>query len=432
MSSDENIKASEASAASDSKDRLDAEPHANDVLDEPDTDPTERADFELQANDSLDEPDTDIDIDDIELDDIDTDRTNSEPPGSPPPPPREKRSGTTIAVGLILFLAILGLGAAAYYWQQNVYQADLDILREQLRALDSAQDQSGADIQQSIAAVAEAAKSAQAQAGSLGTKIDTALSAQTDLQRSVSALYEKETQTSVDWVLAETEYLVLAATQRLALERDVGTAIAALRGADQRLQSAEHPDLIPVREQIIKDITALEGVNQPPVETLAIYLATTIAVVDDLPTKPIAEEVAPFSSTRAGEYAAEDWRRLGYSIWSDLVDLVEVKDADLPDSVLFDPELRYFLRQNLKIELASARLSVLRRDSKNLAASVELINTLLENYYDTSDAKVGNITKQLNEAKAMDFAPAMPSITTSLDVIRKYRLARAANAGSAQ
>ncbi|MFT4561054.1 MAG: uroporphyrin-3 C-methyltransferase [Gammaproteobacteria bacterium] len=413
MSSDENPKSSETQATSDSQEPSDVEPQTNSTIDEQDGD-----------------IDTDIDIDEIELDDIDTDRTNLEPQASPPP--RQKLSGITIVVGLLLLFAIIVLGGAGYYWQQNVYQADLEILREQVRALSGAQTQSGANLEQSIAAAAEVAESAQAQAGSLGSKIDAALAAQNDLQRSVGALYEKETQTSVDWVLAETEYLVLAATQRLALERDVETAIAALRAADQRLRSAEHPDLIPIREQIIKDITALEGVNQPPVETLAIYLATEIGRVDDLPTKPIAEEVTPFSSTRAGEYAAEDWRRLGYAIWSDLVDLVEVKDADLPDSVLFDPELRYFLRQNLKIELASARLAVLRHDKGNLGASVDLINVLLENYYDTSHAKVKNLTKTLNEAKETDLMPAMPSITSSLDVIRKYRLARPANSGSAQ
>jgi uroporphyrin-III C-methyltransferase len=407
MNNDENPKASEPPNAGDSRKRLDVEPQTNGVIDD---------------------QDSDIDIDEIELDDIDTDRTNREPPASPPS--SLVRSRLALVAGLILFLSILALGGAAFYWRQTVYEADLGILREQLAALSSSQAQSSADINHSIAAAAETAESAQAQAGSLGSKIDTALAAQNDLQRSVSALYEKETQTSVDWVLAETEYLVLAATQRLALERDVETAIAALRAADQRLGSAEHPDLIPIREQIIKDVTALEGVNQPPVEGLAIFLATAIGMVDELPTKPIAEEITAFSTVRTGEYKVEDWRRLGYAIWSDLVDLVQVKDADLPDSVLFDPELRYFLRQNLKIELASARLSVLRLDSKNLGASVVLINRLLENYYDSSDAKVNNLVKKLNEAKETDLAPAMPSITTSLDVIRKYRRTRAANSGS--
>ena len=197
-----------------------------------------------------------------------------------------------------------------------------------------------------------------------------------------------------------------------------------MRAADQRLRSADHPDLIPIRDQLIKDITALEGVNRADVEGLALYLAKTIDQVDDLPTKPIAEEITPFATVREGEYAATDWRRLGYAIWSDLVDLVEVKDADLPDSVLFDPELRYFLRQNLKLELASARLAVLRRDRANLDASVVLIKRLLGSYYDENDAGVKSITARLDEAATLELKPQLPNISGSLDVIRRQRAER--------
>jgi uncharacterized protein HemX len=255
------------------------------------------------------------------------------------------------------------------------------------------------------------------------------VAATAELQRSVNALYEKETQTSVDWVLAEADYLILAATQRLALERDSDTALAALRAADQRLRAADNPAFLPIREQLIKDISALEAVNRADIEGLAIYLAKTIDQVDDLPTKPIAEDVTPFASVRENDYSAKDWRRLGYAIWSDLVELVEVKDADLPDSVLFDPELRYFLQQNLKLELASARLSVLRRDRANLQASVNLIKHQFDAYYDVSDAAVKSIVRRLDQAAALDLAPSLPNISGSLDVIRKVRASMAATAG---
>ena len=268
---------------------------------------------------------------------------DSEPATEPTPVPR-KRSLLGLIGWVILFGLILGLGIAAYYWQQNVYNNDLASLREQLAAISGAQSNVSGQIEIAVADVASTAQSAATGVDALRVKLESQVAKQGDLARSVSALYEKETQTSVDWVLAEAEYLILAATQRLALERDVDTAVAALRAADQRLRSAEHPDLIPIRDKIIADVTALEAVHLPDVEGLAIYIGKTIDQVDSLPTKPIAEELTPFATVRSGEYAAEDWRKLGYAIWSDLVELVEVKDAELPDGVLFDPELRYFLR----------------------------------------------------------------------------------------
>jgi uroporphyrin-3 C-methyltransferase len=343
-----------------------------------------------------------------------------------------KGGGLRLLGGIVLLILIVALAASAFYWQANVYQSDLQTLREQMSAINGAQSAAGTELKANLDQLNAVATGAADQTSNLGAKIEKTLKAQSDLQRSLSALYEKETQTSVDWVLAEAEYLILAATQRLALERDAETALAALRAADQRLRSAEHPDLIPIRERIIEDIAALEAVNLPDIEGLAIYLAKSIGLVDELPTKPIAEQVTPFSSVRTGEYKAEDWRRLGYAIWTDLVELVEVKDADLPDSVLFDPELRYFLRQNLKLELTSARLAVMRRDRANLEASVTLINRLFEAYYDTSVASVANLSSRLTDAQSLELTPTLPSITGSLDVIRKHRAARSESAGPAQ
>jgi uroporphyrin-3 C-methyltransferase len=341
-----------------------------------------------------------------------------------------RRRACVLVGWVILLVLVLLLGGGAYYWQQNVYQTDLRMMGEQLVAATGAQARATRQLENTIAELRITSESAAKAVNALGPQIDSTVSAQSDLQRSVSALYEKETQTSVDWVLAEAEYLVLAATQRLALERDVDTALAALQAADQRLRSADHPGLIPIRDQLIQDIIALESVNLPDVEGFALYLAKTIAQVDELPSKPVAEEIAPFVTVREGEFEAKDWRRLGYAMWSDLVDLVEVKDAEMSDTVLFDPELRYFLQQNLKLELASARLAVLRRDRANLEASVGLINRLLEAYYDTAQASVASISKRLNEAAALDLAPRLPSITGSLEVIRQHRQARSASIGS--
>jgi len=356
--------------------------------------------------------------------DADEDRSADPSPDAASLEPRARGGTAAIVVSVLLFALLL---AGAWYWHQYRYAPALAALAEDVAGTGAGQTSLAAELDATRAGIdsvgAEAA-GVLAEVDALGAKIDSAVQGQADLRRSVSALYEKETQTSVDWVLAEAEYLVLAATQRLALERDTDTAIAALRAADQRLRSAEHPDLIPIRDQLIKDITALEGVNRADVEGLALYLAKTIDQVDDLPTKPIAEEVTPFATVRDGEYAAADWRRLGYAIWSDLVDLVEVKDADLPDSVLFDPELRYFLRQNLKLELASARLAVLRRDRANLEASAGLIKRLFEAYYDENDAGVKSIKARLDEAVTLELKPQLPNISGSLDVIRRQRADR--------
>ena len=346
---------------------------------------------------------------------------------------KNQQSGGLLGAALTIIVSIAIVAAGAYYWHQNYFAPQHRAIETKLSEVAANQT----DVQTSLSALSagndlnqslDALKAEQsALSGTLGARIDEVAAAanktadaQQQLQQSVASLYEKEDHSALEWVLAEAEYLVLAANQRLALEGDINTAIAALKAADQRLSSENHPDLIPVRDRIIEDATALEAVKLPDTEGLAIYLAKVIEQVKELPTKAVADSVEPFSSTKNLSDEAKNWRNVANAMWTDLVELVEVKDAALPDSVAFDPELRYFLQQNLRLELASARLSVLRRDGRNFRASVSLIKEMLNDFYETSDTSVSSIIERLSEAEALEFEPALPKITASLDVIRAY------------
>ena len=329
-----------------------------------------------------------------------------------PAPARSGRGGF-----VLLLLLIIGVAAGGWYWVEGL-RADIET------RLDAGFD----DAAEGTAAVAarqgelashidEAAAASAAVAG----RIDPLADAQAQLEESVKALYAREAQASLDWVLAEVEYLVFAATQRLALERDVSTAVVALKAADARLRAAQHPDLIGLREQLATDIGKLEAVPDPDVEGLAIFLADAVTRVESLPTKPIADLDMSFSSMTEEEVSGENWEGMAKALWADLRSLVEVKDGKLEDGVLFDPKLRYFLRQNLRLELASARLAVLKRDQENFRAALTLVNDLLDTYYDTDAAAVAAIRARVDEALAVEIAPPVPGIAASLDAVRAKR-----------
>ncbi|MGR8946547.1 MAG: uroporphyrinogen-III C-methyltransferase [Gammaproteobacteria bacterium] len=379
------------------------------------------------SNDELKEEAGNVDSDVVTDDSEDIDQLTHQSPD------RQNKQSAMLGSIISIVLSVLIAAFGAYYWYQNQYLpqhqsiiAKMDALGDQQSTIETSLTalKGGAGLD---AAVESVAAQQVALKNSLSKRVDSVsqqakkvAEAQRQLQQSVASLYEKESQSSLDWVLAEAEYLVLAANQRLALEGDINTAIAALKAADQRLGSADHPDLIPIRDQIIEDAAALEAVKLPDIEGLAIYLAKVIAQVKDLPTKQVPDPVKPFSGTKNLGDEAKDWRHVANAVWTDLVELVEVKDAALPDSVSFDPELRYFLQQNLRLELASARLSALRRDGQNFRASVDLIENMFTEFYDTSATNVKSILGRLSEAKNYEFEPALPKITASLDVIRAH------------
>ncbi|MGE0485140.1 MAG: uroporphyrinogen-III C-methyltransferase [Gammaproteobacteria bacterium] len=332
---------------------------------------------------------------------------------SPATPPRASR-----APWFVLLLALLLAAGAGYYWISQVFPISERSQDARLAELATAQ--------QALAARVDAADAAAAAATAEAAAVDGRLAAidgrQDELAESVKALFTRDAEISLDWVLAEAEYLVFAATQRLALERDVATATAALRAADQRLAAAKHPDLTALRAQLTQDIAALEAVAQPDIEGLALWLAEAQRRADDLPTRPIAALDSGFRATSAAAPAeAGGWRGTARALWSDLVSLVQVEDGELSDSVLFDPKLRFLLRQNLRLELASARHAALRRDDDNFRASNAQVVHLLDTYYDTDDGGVQGIVRHLKDVAGLELAPALPDISGSLDAVRGLR-----------
>lgn len=336
-------------------------------------------------------------------------------PASAPVASRARSAATVLAAAALL--VALAVAAAGYWWVTRVEPPRSAALAARVAVLEGAQS---GNANRFDTAVAELTQGRNEQAA-LAAGVAALEHAHASLTDSVKALYARDQQLSLDWALAEAEYLVLAAGQRLALERDVRTARAALEAADERLRTAEHPHLIPVREQLTRDIAALDAVALPDVEGLALYLADAVARVDTLPTKAIADLDMSFAHTREENVSSGDWRGLARAVWADVLSLVEIKDGELPDGVLFDPELRYFLQQNLKLELASARLAVLARDTENFRAAGRLVGDLLTRYYAADDAGVSALLGWLEQQRALELDPEVPAIAGSLDALRSVR-----------
>ena len=225
-------------------------------------------------------------------------------------------------------------------------------------------------------------------------------------------------------VLANVEDLISFAEQRLSLAQDVVGAQIALNAALTRLHADAEPAQIVLHDQLKHDLAALDAVVVPAVAALARQLAAASAAVDTLPLQPVAKTHASAAATAPA--TIDDWRGLAAAMWHDLLSLVEIKNADQLDTVLFEPQLRNFMLQNLKLELASARLAVLARDSANLHTSVELITDQLQRYFVTEDAAVRSLLDTLAAARTADLAPSLPSMAESLAAVRTARHSAAA------
>ena len=327
---------------------------------------------------------------------------------------QSRRGGLLALLALVLTLAV---ATAGYYWTRFVTAPDAAALRARLDELSAER----AALERRLAAADQGLQKLESAQTTAASRVDELHQTTTELARSLHALAAQGGDKSRDWVLAECEYLILAASQRLALEHDVASARAALLAADQRLRAIDHPAVGALREMLAGDLQALAAVAVPDIEGLSLKFAAHIRKVDILQTKPIAEVDTSLRHARQVSVARDNWRGVLRAMWDSLISLVEIKEGELPDSVLFDPKLRYFLEQNLKLELSSARLAILQRDTANFRVAVEIVQDALEHYFDPQDAAVKSLADMLAEVRGVELAPTLPNISASLDAVRVAR-----------
>ncbi len=85
------------------------------------------------------------------------------------------------------------------------------------------------------------------------------------------------------------------------------------------------------------------------------------------------------------------------------------------------PEQRWFLVQNLKLQLETARLAVLKEDTASLRASITTALDWLDAYFDRSDADVANAMESLGRMAELELRPDLPDLSSSLETVRASR-----------
>ena len=230
----------------------------------------------------------------------------------------------------------------------------------------------------------------------------------------------QETQVHInkDYALAEVEHLLIIASYNLQLDHDVATALAAMEAADLRLNGLNDPRVLDVRQQIISDMNALRSLNQADLSGLGLYLSDLISRVDELPLKENLLLEAPELENEEVEQQANSFSQFFSLVWQELKSLVIIsRDKDVARARLLPDEV-YFLRANIKLELANARFAVFNRDTDNLHASVEHIQHWITEHFDMTDAAVKNIYDSLVRMKSMELAFPEMDISSSLESVR--------------
>ena len=351
--------------------------------------------------------------------------------GAPPgPPPGKGRDDTRSGAGraplvlalVALVLAIAVLVGAFFTWQEVDRLAELRAQdRQQTDARDNALETRLGDLARRMDGIqGEVDRDLDGARREQQAALERLRQTQEAVERSVSQLRAQMGRSQDGWLLAEVEYLLRIANQRLQLQRDPGTALAALGAADERLHDLADPGFLAVREALAREMAALRAVPAVDLGGLALRLGSLEARVEDL--RPAGARYLP-ARERHGEPGAQltaaDWREVPRIVWQAVRRLLVVRTHDEPTTPMLPPEQEFFLDLNLRLALEAARLALLRDDDRQYRASLEMARGWLERHYDTEHPATASMANELHHLLRQDVRPELPDISGSLRLLRQ-------------
>jgi uroporphyrin-3 C-methyltransferase len=318
----------------------------------------------------------------------------------------------------IWIFAIIVIAVMAWQWYDTRNQ--IGDLQHQLAKRLADADASGKETRHLATEGTEAGRRLDTKLSLLEAKLAESQSQQLALE----ALYQELTRTRDEATLEEVEQLLLIANQQLQLASNVKAALIAMQEADARLQRIDRPQLVPLRKILSKDMDVLKSAPYLDTVGISLRLDNLAAAVDAL---PLAMELRP-PEPRASEHQTPEaesiWLRFARETWEDMKRLVRIQHMDKPDIPLLSPSQVYFLRENLKLRLLSARLALLARDGASFKADLDASLNWIGQYYESKSQPVVNMLEALHELRASEVGIELPRISASVDAVRNYRLAR--------
>src|SRR2546426_1468513 len=118
------------------------------------------------------------------------------------------------------------------------------------------------------------------------------------------------------------------------------------------------------------------------------------------------------------------WSRLGSETRSELRSLVVVRQVNPPAPPLLPPTQAYFLRENLRLRLLNARLSLLMRDEAGYREDMRAAQAWVRRYFDTRSKQTADALAQLKTLSSASLSFEMPSISESLGAVRGFKSRR--------
>ena len=212
---------------------------------------------------------------------------------------------------------------------------------------------------------------------------------------------------------------IVAVTIGAALLRPSGSMMETLM-AQRVPMAARKPQFAALRAAMGKDLARLKLLPAADIDGLNGRLEVLVQAVDGLKPESETEPPPPASPSLQGG-TADTLVRLSQEFWKEFKDLVRIRRLDHPELPLLTPSQNYFLRQNLKLRLLSARLALLQRDEASFRADLGAARDWAGRYFNRQEAGGKAFVASLDDLLKAPVALKEARLDASLQAIRAAR-----------
>ncbi|MDD1623986.1 MAG: uroporphyrinogen-III C-methyltransferase, partial [Methylococcaceae bacterium] len=291
-----------------------------------------------------------------------------------------RRSRSGFWFGVIILLIIIGLAGAGFYLFTQ--------LRDEQKGLGGEvkgeMSKQIADYQSQLVAIQSQLATIEANVAGKDTHFNKTLadfsqlhnekleSTRKELNDAIARIQRQLGKTRGDWLIADAEYLLSVANERLHLIGDVNTTREALEAADQRLRESGDAGTFKVREQIAREIAVIKSITVPDIVGIYASIQTLQDQVDKLVlflpytgkslTKPVEEKKQPDETT-------EDQGLLD-SAMDQLEGIVTIRHTEHEVKEILTPEEAQFIREQLRVKLEMVKISLVQHNEALFQSSL--------------------------------------------------------------
>ncbi|WP_251358476.1 uroporphyrinogen-III C-methyltransferase [Kangiella sp. TOML190] len=332
-------------------------------------------------------------------------------------PPQKKSSP------LKWLLALIVIAALAYggFWLWQQWQAMQAVQQDNSRLveLEKSQQSQSQQLSQLRNSLSQQHTQAAQQRTELEQQIELLQQQLIASQRKFQSLTADIETQSTNWQIAEAEYLIRQAAQKLHYSDDTDSIVALLEAADQQLLSVGDSNLLSLRRAISKDIAQIKSVAPLDIDTILVKLDAVELLLPQLTLASV--QLGSFSEQTEPEVAAtapSAWQTFKTNVRNTFSDYYKIHHYDQSVKPFINPQQADLLEQNLRLNIQMAQLAALRHQQTAYDKALKELSIWVNEYYrsdSTSKTLLENL-KQLSQAKV---AISLPNKIESLSFIKQ-------------